>query len=277
VSPTPYYADDAVMIWHGNALDLGMIPDGSVDLVCTSPPYWSLRSYQDGGEHYDGQIGSEEDADAYIDQLLRVHRECSRVMKPGGSQFWNLGDKYGPDKSLMMLPQRFADAVRRGQGGSARIVRAEVIWSKPNGLPESVTDRVRRSHETWWHFTRQPRYFSAVDEIREPNSDHWLRYSGRKGGVKSDPSRKDAVSLTLAEANPLGKLPGSVWEVPAQPLKVPANLTQHFAAFPLEWPRRIIQGWSPSGRVPGVRGRPPARGRPRQDVRREADRGGGRL
>jgi hypothetical protein len=50
------------------------------------------------------------------------------------------------------------------------ILRAEIIWSKPNGLPESVTDRVRRSHEQWFHFTKEPRYFSAVDEVREAHA-----------------------------------------------------------------------------------------------------------
>lgn len=122
-----------VRIIHGNALKLP-IEDESVDLVVTSPPYWSLRSYRDGGEHYADQIGSEADANDYLDQLLIVFRECSRVLKPSGSIFWNLGDKYGPDKSLMLLPQRFAERVRSGEGGAARIVRAEIIWSKPNGL-----------------------------------------------------------------------------------------------------------------------------------------------
>jgi DNA modification methylase len=110
------------------------LTDNSVDLAITSPPYWSLRQYADGGTAYAGQIGAEADADEYLAEMLAVHREVSRVLKPSGSAFFNLGDKYGPDKSLMMLPHRFADMVRRGLGGDARIVRAEIIWSKPNGL-----------------------------------------------------------------------------------------------------------------------------------------------
>jgi len=126
------------------------------------------------------------------------------------------------------------------------ILRAEVIWSKPNGLPESVTDRVRRSHEQWFHFVTQPRYYSAVDRIREPHKDpNDNRHErGRGRNFHRDGNRYASAS----SANPLGALPGSVWTIPTQPLKVPAELgIDHFAAFPMEFPRRIITGWSPEG------------------------------
>src|SRR5690606_2262476 len=100
-----------------------------------------------------------------------------RVLKPTGSLWINLGDSYSggqrldnestawvPQKSLIGIPWRYAIRCIDELG---LILRAEVIWSKPNGLPESVTDRVRRSHEQWFHFTLNPRYYSAVDEVRE--------------------------------------------------------------------------------------------------------------
>lgn len=264
---------------RGNALALPLA-DNSVDLICTSPPYFALRSYQDAGEHYAGQIGSEATPAAFVDALIAATREMVRVVKPSGSIWVNLGDKYSgaqaqniggvnragdsartwaqtnpkrtgiPNKSLMGVPWRYA---LRCIDDLGLILRAEVIWSKPNGLPESVTDRVRRSHETWFHFTREPRYYSAVDEIREPTED-----IGRKAKtVKAGPltgnhgsSGQDGNGMRMTEVynNPLGKLPGSVWTIPTEPLKVPAELgIDHFAAFPMEWPRRIIQGWSPSG------------------------------
>ena len=68
--------------------------DDSVDLVVTSPPYFALRSYQDDGEHYDGQIGSEATPAEFLDALWAVTRECVRVLKPSGSLWVNLGDKY---------------------------------------------------------------------------------------------------------------------------------------------------------------------------------------
>ena len=253
------------------------LADDSVDLVVSSPPYWSLRSYQDAGEHYAAQIGAEASPAEFVDALIEVTRELMRVTKPAGSIWINLGDKYnayngnrgegtiqrndvrqsaprgnGLDvagvraKSLIGIPWRYAIRCIDELG---LILRAEVIWSKPNGLPESVTDRVRRSHEQWFHFTLNPRYYSAVDEIREPAIRDDPRASGKRYsvGVMNRPGSEHR-GLAAKPNNPLGSLPGSVWEIATEPLKVPAELgVDHFAAFPTEWPRRIIQGWSPAG------------------------------
>jgi len=286
---------------RGNALAVPLA-DESVDLIVTSPPYFALRSYTDGGEHYDGQIGSEATPAEFIDALLAVTAECVRVLKPSGSLWVNRGDKYAaghggsstegkgitvrkrssfeakpkerpdlPDppaswgtreatgrnvvpgfrpKSLMGMPWRYALACIDDLG---LILRAEVIWSKPNGLPESVQDRVRRSHENWFHFTKEPRYFSAVDEIREPAATADRAGDRRSYAPGSASSMKDGEHQVMTGSfaglplNPLGKLPGSVWTIPTEPLRVPDDLPQHFAAFPSEWPKRIILGWSPSG------------------------------
>ncbi len=283
-----FYAEDRLTILQGDALHLDL-PDDSVDLIVTSPPYFGLRSYQDGGEHYDGQIGAEPTPAEFVDALIAATAEMMRVVKPSGSIWVNLGDKYAgsagssgysdkstlsgftsantkgrqmatvkprritttvPAKSLIGIPWRYA---LRCIDDLGLILRAEVIWSKPNGLPESVTDRVRRSHEQWFHFTLEPHYFSAVDEIREPHAPGTAaRYaagyssastSGGKGHLPGSPTYDGVYDV-----NPLGKLPGSVWTIPTQPLTVPTSLgIDHFAAFPMEWPRRIIQGWSPAG------------------------------
>jgi len=220
------------------------LSDNSVDLIVTSPPYFALRSYRDGGEHYGGQVGAEATPAEFVAALLDVTRECMRVLKPTGSLWLNLGDKYS-DKTLLGLPWRYALGCIDTLG---LILRAEIIWNKSNGLPESVTDRVRRSHETWFHFTLHPRYFSAVDEVRViyegPFNPHRTKGKAMNGGLSSG-TTKDNTADAL---NPLGKIPGSVWTIPTQPLTVPAHLgIDHFAAFPMEWPRRIIRGWSPSG------------------------------
>lgn len=275
-----------VDIIHGNALDLP-IPDESVDLIITSPPYFALRSYRDGDQHYDGQIGSEPTPQEFLEALWAATAEMVRVLKPSGSIFVNLGDKYAgsgghnnsaiggagrgpasynkatggiPAKSLMGLPWRYAIGCIDQLG---LILRAEIIWSKPNGLPESVTDRVRRSHEQWFHFTKSPRYFAAVDEVREPydvpnhNAIGTRSRSARRiGAVETLGDDRDATRGGydgIRTENPLGKLPGSVWTIPSEPLIIPdpvkqaRNLPDHFAAFPQEWPRRLILGWSPSG------------------------------
>ncbi len=272
------------------------LADDSVDLVVTSPPYFGLRSYTDGGEHYDGQIGSEATPQAFLEALWAVTAECVRVLKPSGSLWVNLGDKYAAGhggsstenggvtirkrssfaavpktrddlpnppgswgereatgrnvvpgfrpKTLMGMPWRYAIGCIDQLG---LILRAEIIWSKPNGLPESVTDRVRRSHEQWFHLVKEPRYFSAVDEIREAQ----MMTGGqdfRSPNASGNGVKHRSMSADESLYNPLGKLPGSVWTIPTEPLRVPDHLgVDHFAAFPSEWPRRLILGWSPSG------------------------------
>ena len=236
------------LIIRGDARRLPL-PDASVDLICTSPPYFALRSYQDSGEHYDGQIGSESTPAQWVQNMLDCTREWIRVLKPTGSIFVNLGDSYAA-KSLLGNPWRYA---LRCIDDLGLILRAEIIWDKPNGLPESATDRVRRSHEQWFHLVKQLRYYSAIDEVREasgpfkPPGRGWLAHT--EGNVLG---RATAPHCGLSSAkegvNPLGKLPGSVWSIPSQPLTVPVELgVDHFAAFPTEWPRRIILGWTPGG------------------------------
>lgn len=273
----------SVTLIRGNALALPLA-DESVDLVVTSPPYFGLRSYRDGGEHYAGQVGDESTPAKFIDALIAATREMVRVLKPSGSIFVNLGDKYSggrsgpqgatgqrsdraqavtygvnvrdivtdiPNKSLMGLPWRYA---LRCIDDLGLILRAEIVWSKPNGLPESVTDRVRRSHEQWFHLVRRPHYFSAVGEVRTPQaSQNGLTWEERKalgqasrhgdtgGGASAGASGSKA-------GHPLGSLPGSVWTIATEPLKVPEHVgVDHFAAFPTEWPLRLIKGWCPNG------------------------------
>jgi DNA modification methylase len=278
------------IITRGDAAAL-LLPDESVDLIVTSPPYFGLRSYTDGGVHYEGQVGDEATPAEYLDALLACTREWVRVLKPGGSIFVNLGDKYSqrsamrqsshqdglfPDrpelakdwkasraagearmprdnvidpttgayvreKSLMLLPQRYAI---RCVDELELILRAEVVWSKPNGLPESVADRVRRSHEQVFHLTKRPRYYSAVDEIRTEHVRDWT--PGANGARARAGVSRTLAGLTDSAPNALGALPGSVWSIPTAPLNLPAELgVDHYAAYPPELVRRIVLGWSP--------------------------------
>jgi DNA modification methylase len=295
------------LVLRGDARRLPL-PDACVDLIVTSPPYFGLRSYTDAphcrecedmirngrdprqawpdyqahwdarhvARHYDGQIGSEATPAEFLAALWACTAEWVRVLKPSGSIFVNLGDKYGGrgggvqgvtsqrpgranitaqvrggyipgDKSLMGLPWRYALGAIDQAG---LILRAEIVWAKPNGLPESVTDRVRRAHEQVFHFTRQPRYYAAVDEIREPQTGSTTARSlpGFTTRDSHDGSSHRAMRRDPEMFNPLGKLPGSVWTIPSAPLTVPAHLgVDHFAAFPPALVRPIVAGWSPPG------------------------------
>jgi DNA modification methylase len=274
MSTTVHYSDDAVTLWHGDARRVSeFIAPESVDLLVTSPPYFALRSYTDAGEHYDGQMGSEATPREFVDNLIAATADWVKVLKPTGSIWVNLGDKYSgsgghnnsgisdkstlqgnghigggpkiaatrrqapdrynqasdgiPAKSLMGLPWRYANRVVDELG---LILRECIIWQKPNGLPESVTDRCRVSHEYLFHFTRQGRYFAAMDEIREPHAAHtlycaeWERdnHGGEYVRDRKNSARVDGGSRVGPGPNPLGKLPGSVWSMPSEPLVVPA-------------------------------------------------------
>lgn len=303
------------------------LPDESVDLIVTSPPYYSLRSYTDQGRHYDGQIGAEPTPRQYIESLMECTREWSRVLKPSGSMFVNLGDTYCssqghrkdhdqnlsgrrksrgealgqrggeaawgvPFKSLLGVPQRYMLAVI----DEGLTVRRDIIWSKTNGIPESVDDRCRTSHEYIFHIVKARRYYTAVDEIREPhNADSYARFAPGRALPGRRPAEiyngKPAQTLSLEKGlHPAGRLPGSVWTMPVQPLIGPQCRlvwdgrtvcwfgtwkegeqymrmlareswtwagqagrpslrpeAEHYAAFPMELPRRVITGWSPTG------------------------------
>jgi len=267
-----------IVVVRGDARLLPLA-DATADLAICSPPYWSLRDYHTA---HLGEIGAEADWRDWLAALLEVTAELARVLKPTGSIFVNLGDKYQsaaqgpdrssstlqgglhhrpparalrtgiPDKSLLLLPERYRVACVDTLG---LICRAVIIWSKANALPESCRDRVRRTHEEWVHLVKHPRHYAAIDEVREPYRPSSLDrdrygYSGTHFGARNGP---DAVvdggrNRYEGTASPLGSVPGSVWTIPSEPLRLPDHLsTQHHAAFGVEWPRRLILGWSPPG------------------------------
>jgi DNA modification methylase len=257
------------------------LPDAKVDLIVTSPPYYLQRLYEDDGKPLAGQIGSEKTPQEYLDALIDCTREWMRVLKPEGSLFVNLGDKFAQPgkgirnqqgtggsiaykigaahvdrsardvdygefqgKSLMGLPWRYA---LRCMDELGLILRRDIIWHKSNGLPESANDRCRSSHEYLFHLVKQPRYYSAIDEIREPHSENtntgWTRKAGSQSG---NGAQHRTFAGDTDSFNPLGKLPGSVWTIPSEPLSLPAYLgIEHYAAFPTALPRKVILGWSP--------------------------------
>lgn len=120
------------------------LPDDSVDLIVTSPPYFQKRDYG-----FDEQIGQEPSVRGFVDELLECVEECKRVLTPHGSLFVNIGDTY-VDRSLRGVPWEFARAVA-DQGWK---IRNDIIWSKTSGVPEPADSRLANRHEYIFHFTR---------------------------------------------------------------------------------------------------------------------------
>lgn len=163
-----------IEILHGDTLEkIKLIKDKSLDCIVTSPPYWQLRDYG-----VVGQLGLEDTVEEYIKKLLDIFDECWRVLKDTGTVFINMGDTYSNvnskfisgsnnknyyidnqkaktrrksdirRKSKMMIPERFAIAmIERGW-----ILRNEIIWHKPNVVPEAVQDRFTNDFEKIYFF-----------------------------------------------------------------------------------------------------------------------------
>src|SRR5699024_4130754 len=139
---THYYQDEHVTLHHGDAHDvLQRLVPASVDCIITSPPYFGLRDYG-----VDGQIGAESSPGEYVARMVDLFREARRVLADDGTLWLNLGDSYAsgsrtayalPGKNLLGIPWRVAFALQ----DDGWILRNDIIWSKPNAMPESVTDR----------------------------------------------------------------------------------------------------------------------------------------
>lgn len=141
----------------GDALAvLRTMPDASVDMCVTSPPYWGHREYDTAG------VGQEETFLDYIENLTSILAEVRRVIKPHGSLWLNLGDTYR-EKSLTGIPWRVALKLVDEQGW---ILRNDVIWNKIKGAPDNSKDKLRNIHEYVFHLVKQRTYFYDTDAIR---------------------------------------------------------------------------------------------------------------
>lgn len=217
----------------GSALKrLAELPAQSVGCCVTSPPFYGLRSYLDADDEAKAhEIGLEQTPAEYVQNLVDVFAQVHRVLKDDGTCWINLGDSYANDgkwggssggkhaaglhgktgigrgkrdtgfkpKDLMQIPHRVSIALQDW----GWYVRSEIVWAKPNPMPESVTDRPTRSHEYIFLLTKSERYFYDADAIREQGAgrtDLWpMDKIGRLGGPggwsksqKTDPTRNAA-------------------------------------------------------------------------------------
>jgi len=153
----------------GNAIEvLKELPDGYAAICITSPPYFGLRDYG-----VDGQIGLENSVEDYINKLTDIFREVRRVLKDDGTLWLNIGDSYVSSnseysnckrKDLIGVPWLLAFALRN----DGWYLRQDIIWEKPNAMPESVRDRCSNSHEHIFLLSKQPKYYFDYEAIKEP-------------------------------------------------------------------------------------------------------------
>lgn len=254
-----YHDDGQAVFHHGDVREcLRELPEASVHCVVTSPPYFALRDYGVAG-----QIGLEDSPEDYICTMVEVFREVRRVLREDATLWLNIGDSYAgswgaqgrdgemADRSVISAQQIAAAARRNSHTGTIRSpglkpkdlvgipwmlafalradgwwLRSDIIWSKPNPMPESVTDRPTKAHEYVFLLTKAQRYYYDADAVREPHAEPW-RGQGEpeKNNWSVMGERGSHESLRLY--NPAGRNKRTVWTIATQPYP-----EAHFATFP---------------------------------------------
>lgn len=247
---------------------LRRMPSNSVQCCITSPPYYGLRDYG-----HSKQIGLEETAEEYLEKLIVIFTEVKRVLKPQGILWVNIGDSYSgstkgaarypdnakkylqgtnkggvgvpkitkiisklPKKNLMLIPQRFVIAMQE----TGWIIRDEIIWAKPNPMPESVKDRLTSSYERIYMFTKQGRYYFDSNAAMEPavgfNNEPIAGSEGAFGNAQS--RRRKNYKYDFIKIEPGMRRMRNVWSIAT--VNKSTSKIKHYAKFPDELAKRCI-------------------------------------
>jgi len=252
-------------IIEGDCIEkLKQLPEKSINTCVTSPPYYALRNYQ-----MDGQVGVEQSPDDYVQKIVQVFREVRRVLKDDGTIWINLGDSYAGSggagnqfdqienglspykqtgspkdiglkpKDLIGIPWRVAFALQ----ADGWYLRSDIIWHKPNPMPESVKDRPTKSHEYIFLMSKNRTYYYDQESIKTP-----VKQENMKGTTTHKRSTKDWGDGTGVKThNGFDKSydmanKRDVWTVPTDKFE-----GQHFATFPKELIKPCILAGCPEG------------------------------
>jgi len=257
---------DTNIILEGDCIQsLKSLPEGIVNTCITSPPYYGLRDY---GEQ--GQVGLEETPEEYVQKLVEVFREVKRVLRDDGTLWLNLGDSYsgsgkGPagnlgkthneremththvsgkvpnglkPKDLIGIPWMVAIALRN----DGWYLRQDIIWHKPNPMPESVTDRCTKSHEYIFLLSKSKTYYYDAESIKEPVKQDWGtrdRTNGKYHNAGTGLNPHTGLQKSYEKANKR-----SVWSVTTKPFH-----GAHFATFPPDLIEPCVIAGSPEGGI----------------------------
>lgn len=223
-----------IRILQGDCMKtLKLLADQSVNTCITSPPYWGLRDYNGEKE----QLGLEATPQEFVDNLVAVFSEVKRVLRDDGTVWLNLGDSY-KKSNLVGIPWRVALALQE----NGWYLRQDIIWSKPNPMPESIKNRCTKAHEYIFLFSKNAKYYYDNEAIKEdakfpggPNSAHAIRK-----GV-GDPKMQTRGGLHKIGAN-AKRNKRSVWTITTKPFK-----EAHFATFPKDLIEPCVLAGCPEG------------------------------
>ena len=277
---SPYLDDGDVRLYLGDVTEVLREMDAeSVQTCVTSPPYWGLRDYGEAG-----QIGLESTPGEYVARLVDVFREVRRVLRDDGTLWLNLGDSYVSTplgnkdtatsglhgaqgakyaerlltkdnrnarptrlaglkpKDLVGIPWRVALALQE----DGWWLRSDIVWSKPNPMPESITDRPTRSHEYVFLLAKSARYFYDHIAVREPLSSTPEQYLRAGKSVRDNHALGAVAGRPLGPSSfatvPDGRNARSVWTITTK-----SYAGAHFATFPSDIPERCIMAGSAEG------------------------------
>jgi len=267
------------MIITGDCLEvMKTLENKSVQTCITSPPYWSLRDYG-----VDGQMGLENTPEEYVAKMVEVFREVRRVLRDNGTLWLNLGDSYAanrggspmpaetlaggvsgrgdkvanrgresgftpnPDpashglkhKDLIGIPWRVAFALQ----SDGWYLRQDIIWHKPNPMPESVTDRCTKAHEYIFLMSKSASYYYNNEAIKEPSANLGktaIKFGGNKYGDSDDTKHATKSGNEYTDTGTRNKR--DVWTVPNRPFK-----ESHFATFPPQLIEPCVKAGSKAG------------------------------
>lgn len=221
-------------ILKGDCLQkLKELDDKSINTCITSPPYWGLRDYGDIN-----QLGLEDTLEEFVENLVKVFREVKRVLRDDGTVWLNLGDSYAKNKQINGVPWLVALALQK----DGWYLRQDIIWHKPNPMPESVRDRCTKAHEYIFLLSKNKKYYFDNEAIKEdakyPNGPH--NATAIRKGV-GDPKMNTRGGLhkigAIAKRNKR-----SVWTITTKPFK-----EAHFATYPIDLIEPCILAGCPEG------------------------------
>ena len=235
------------LILFGDCLQTLKEFDEPARMCVTSPPYYGLRDY--GGEDY--QIGQEESPEEYIEKLVKVFREVRNILTDDGTLWLNIGDSYYnyrpgkleglKEKDLIGIPWMLAFALR----SDGWYLRQDIIWHKPNPMPESVKDRCTKSHEYIFLLSKNKKYYYDHESIKEPAvGERWGGNTPINMNNTKDTNNQFS-GLTRPRRMVYDKRnKRSVWKITNRPYK-----GAHFAVYPEELIKPCILAGSQKGDI----------------------------